>query len=757
MLQPVKPSPKRWSLLAFLPFLLAACTLPLPASPVLPAPDLPPVIAYDLGEAVLIQEQFPPDSDLHEMPVRLNGLIAVPANQASGPYPVVVILHGTHPGCPEEAGHVDTWPCDPAREQPNYHGFAYLVEELAAAGYVALSININAENTFGFGEPRAGERLNQLIDLHLDALAAATADGPNDFGTPLAGRVDLSRLAFIGHSRSGGGGAYAYPHGSNMYSDAVAGLLLVAPTPLIAMENEGSDTPLAVILPACDGDLIDQDGQHYFEAARMAPNQRAWATSFWLERANHNAFNTVLDADLAGQRDRPDCDPLLEADAQRDFLTDYAVDFLTAIFSFDPAQVRAAQLRIGADLHTPAPTTLYNLPARVAMLAAANGNLAIFTPVDVDELATNRLGGAVTVQNVFSHFCPDGFYTPEMLPGSEPCRRVNVTIPGQPALAIVAWERPDAALHFALPAGYRNLRFLTALSLRAAVDPLSELNAPGETPRFSIQLTDADGATAQVTTRPDEPALVFPAGEVKEESFFGTLFTGRVPLTTIRVPLREFEGVDLSAIAEIALRFDATPSGAIFLADLALVRAPIDERETLDAPPTPEKIAAAEAGDVEAMRQMANVYRPTEALGVQYGNLAQAVYWYRQACALGYANAQVDFYEFARSQADAGNPAYLDEAIVCLEEAIRQGHRTAIINGAFRAAFIEQDYRRGFFLYALFEETEPDYADQRWTFADQLTQSEIDQAEAQAALWRAENEIKEYEDFFALVDSPFRP
>ena len=107
------------------------------------------------------------------------------------------------------------------------------------------------------------------------------------------------------------------------------------------------------------------------------------------------------------------------------------------------------------------------------------------------------------------------------------------------------------------------------------------------------------------------------------------------------------------------------------------------------------------------MRQLANLYAPTEALGVRYGNLEQAVFWYRQACAAGYANAQVDFYEFARLQADQGNDAYLEEAIACLEDAIRQGHRSAIISGAFRAAFIEQDYKTGFFLYALFEDTEP--------------------------------------------------
>ncbi len=99
------------------------------------------------------------------MPVRLNGIIAAP--EEGGPYPVVVILHGNHPGCPVDEMSVDRWPCAADVEQPNYRGFAYLVRELADKGYVALSININAENTFGFGEPVGGERLGQLVDLHL--------------------------------------------------------------------------------------------------------------------------------------------------------------------------------------------------------------------------------------------------------------------------------------------------------------------------------------------------------------------------------------------------------------------------------------------------------------------------------------------------------------------------------------------------------------------------------------------------------------
>jgi hypothetical protein len=180
-------------------------------------------------------------------------------------------------------------------------------------------------------------------------------------------------------------------------------------------------------------------------------------------------------------------------------------------------------------------------------------------------------------------------------------------------------------------------------------------------------------------------------------------------------------------------------------------------RETLGAPPSAELIAAAEAGDVEAQRQLANLYRPTEALGVPFGNVEKAVFWYRKACDAGYANAQVDFYEFAFSYSGANSDVYLAEAIICLEDAIRQGHRNAIINGAFWAAFIDHDYKTGFFLYALFEGTEPEFAEQRWSFAENLTQHEIDEAEQAAAEWRANNRIKDYDDFFAAVNSPFRP
>jgi len=196
----------------------------------------------------------------------------------------------------------------------------------------------------------------------------------------------------------------------------------------------------------------------------------------------------------------------------------------------------------------------------------------LLVPATADELVTNLQGGSVTEQVITTHFCPEGYYTPDMMPGSEPCRRVNVVIPGNPALVVVSWAGPGGVWRFALPPGKGDLSGYTALSLRAAVDPLSELNAPGSYQGFSVRLTDRAGNTAAVATRAEEPALGFPAGLVEEDDFFGELFTGRVPMTTIRLPLSEFEGVDLANISEIALLFDRTPSGSLFMGDVEWVR-----------------------------------------------------------------------------------------------------------------------------------------------------------------------------------------
>jgi hypothetical protein len=533
------------------------------------AVNLPDVMEYNLGDTTITQSMFTEDSRFRNMPVRLNGIIAVPGGEAK-PHPVVVILHGNHPGCPE-----DRWPCAPELEQANYQGFEYLLRRLASEGYVALSINVNAEYTFGFGEPVPGERLGQLVDLHLKALGDAASGGPNPFGPELKGRADLSRLAFIGHSQ-GAEIAYWLIQTRDMASPdvfdklgygPVYGLLMVAPSANIGGAGVSS-VPVSVILPACDRDVMNQEGQLFYEINRLDPQQNPWASSVWVERANHNYFNETLSDETLARPDRPDCEPLLDPETQQDFLSEYTIDFLAQIFDQNPD----AAARLGMDFQAPALDELYGLPARVAALAPSPDRLPLLLTANASELETNLAGGSVTAEGLTMTYCEEGYYVPSMKLGSEPCKRVNMVVPGNPAMIVVSWSQEGATWNFSLPEA-TDLSQYSSISLRAALDPLSELNEKNGTQAFTIQLLDKNGNTASVHTRADEPALRFPPGdETENDTFEGGWFTGRVPLTTIRMPLNEFSGVDLTAIQQVTLSFDQTPSGTLFISDLELVR-----------------------------------------------------------------------------------------------------------------------------------------------------------------------------------------
>ncbi len=424
-------------------------------------------VEYDLGEATIVQQQFEQGSRFRDMPVRLNGLIAVPT-QGDGPFPVVMVIHGTHPGCPVDESGVDRWPCDPQVEQANYAGFGYLLEALASRGHVALAPNFNAEHTFGFGEPTPNARLAQLADLHLGALAEASAGGGKgevpDFGVDLAGRADPKTLALVGHSR--GGDAAVLLAGSPQMADGqqgygpVAGVLLVAAAATFSDPWAFIDVPVATILAGCDGDVVQQDGQFFYEGPRLASDQTTWVASTFLEGATHNAFNTILGPDMSipSAQDRPDCQPLLDAERQRTWLSEYATEFLAMLRADEPEAVPRSAANLGMDASAPAPRTVLGLPARVAYLPPASDRTVLLTPSSAADLSTNRLGGTITEENLDVQFCPKGFYTVDTEPGTQACHRQAVTVPGQPALAALAWKSPDASLRLEIPDGQGDVR-----------------------------------------------------------------------------------------------------------------------------------------------------------------------------------------------------------------------------------------------------------------------------------------------------------
>jgi hypothetical protein len=167
-------------------------------------------------------------------------------------------------------------------------------------------------------------------------------------------------------------------------------------------------------------------------------------------------------------------------------------------------------------------------------------------------------------------FCKAGYGEPGEL--AEACRRVQFNQPGNPEQLVLTWDGTDGAYEVALPEGNRDLSDYAMLHLRAAVDPLSPLNAPGQPQSFSLQLTDGAGKTAAIVVA-NEPALAFPAGKKGFDDVLNLdTWDNHVILSSIRVPLSAFTGVDLNDVRSVALVFDATDRGAIFVADLELLR-----------------------------------------------------------------------------------------------------------------------------------------------------------------------------------------
>jgi hypothetical protein len=481
---------------------------------------------------------------------------------------VVLILHGSHTLCDSE----DVWPCAEDVEQKNYEGFTYLVETLAEAGYVALAINVNAEHTFAYGEAPSSIRTKQLIDLHLGELAAATAGDSDKFGVDINGRADLSRMVWIGHSR-GGDFANWIIRDQQLEQTSheqgygpVQGMMLLAPAIFTTDALPAVDLPTALVLPTCDADVQNQGGQELYESARFDPERTELFTSVYLENGNHNNFNTVLEADPLIEN-RPDCAEgmVLAAADQQDFVVQYAVDFLQTVYG----ENGAIDAKLGLDPTQSPPTDLYNFPAQITTLYPSANRLTVIQPQSDAELNQNLLGGAVTTTNVTTLFCDEGYYVPDNNPGSEGCKRVNFNQPGFPQQLVLSWETMGAEWRTAVSNPNTDLSDYTALQLRVALDPLSEQNPAGEPQSFTVELVDGDGNRAQLTT----PEIPYPVGENQANDFFeGGHFSGNVLMNVVHLPLSALTAVDLANITEIALIFDQTPSGTLFLADLELIK-----------------------------------------------------------------------------------------------------------------------------------------------------------------------------------------
>jgi hypothetical protein len=234
---------------------------------------------------------------------QIRGVMFQPEGYA-GKSPLLLFVHGNHTECDEgKAPNCTIF-------KRNDEGYAYLGENLASWGYTVVSLDQDQlmSRQDGLGKGMHNRRL--LIMAMLDKLKEASegavpaAEDSNVEGL-LAGKLDMTRIGLMGHSRGGDAVSsfveydHTRPVGERY---PLRGVISLAPVDYERHTPYG--VPFMTVFGSCDGDVSNLQGARLYERSQYIgdPYPR-----FQVEQigGNHNAYNTVwqVDSDDASGKD----------------------------------------------------------------------------------------------------------------------------------------------------------------------------------------------------------------------------------------------------------------------------------------------------------------------------------------------------------------------------------------------------------------------------------------------------------------------
>ncbi|MGE0031252.1 MAG: hypothetical protein AB7T20_09070 [Steroidobacteraceae bacterium] len=317
-----------------------------------------------------------------------------------GPFPLVLIVHGNH-----------------AMEDFSDPGYAYLGELLASRGIILASVDENFLNSsFSAGvnllDDRPGlKKENDARGWLLLEHLAQWRDWNADPAHPFHGRVDMDRVALIGHSRGGEAVGIAaafnalsrYPDDATLefdYGFNLRGVIAIAPVDGQYQPREQGtpvdDVNYFTIHGSMDGDVQSFEGVAQYSRVRFRdPAKPRFKASLYVVGANHGQFNTSwenLDTDLLGAW-ALDLGSIMPAEAQRDIARVYFSAFLEVVL-----HERAGYLPIFTDARRAAawlPDTFY-----ISQFADSRQQEITDFERDIDPSTLSREGGRIVTRNL---------------------------------------------------------------------------------------------------------------------------------------------------------------------------------------------------------------------------------------------------------------------------------------------------------------------------------------------------------------------
>jgi hypothetical protein len=561
-------------------------------------------------------------------PIEVVGEVTEPMGRG-GVAPLVLLLHGRHSTCyrggrtGESSGD---WPCPAGwKPVPSQTGYRYIADVLASQGYLVVSIAANGVNgQDAFLDDGGASARSQLVRHHLGLWASWTRDGGDPWGSRFRGKVRLDEVVLVGHSRGGEGVARAAIDSDPDDPWTIAGLVLVGPTAFGRQVPPGVHT--TVILPFCDGDVADLQGQQYVDgvagASAVDGDDGALRTSVVALGANHNYFNTEWTPGLSRSPawddwfapDDPRCgdrrgERLTPTEQQAVGLA-YVAALVDLAVDDDPA---ALPLLDGGRVR---PATIGRASTRVHATGAAKPLL--YAPGSGARVRARGLSARECVgYEVLDPFsivsgCDERWF--ELLPHWSPTFTAETAPP--PVALEIRWRRDGGSVTVPLTGSTAGA---DALDLRIAGDPGS---APTT---LRVRLRDASGRSADVTVR---PATLWPywgqspLDKVLAKQFRVALPTGRLDRDRIvSIELLPSGAADRLWLFDVSARRPALPTARpAFPPRVSAGRVTVDEGDgggarVVDVPITIERPLPAGSAPAQVWVQLTDYSSPDPRIG----------------------------------------------------------------------------------------------------------------------------------------------